>query len=86
VDVVRSYRFDALRGRVEERTTLFGEERRELPVSSVRAWTPAELVPLFRSAGFRRVNLYGSDGWAVPEDPTPVHPQESVFLWLVAEL
>ncbi len=86
-DAVRSYRFDAMRGRVEERTVLFCDGvRRELPVATTRAWTPAEVITLFRSAGFRRVVVYGSDGWAVPEEPLPVHPQESVFLWVLAEL
>lgn len=87
VDVVRNFRFDAMRGRVEERTTIFHQgTRRDLPVTSMRAWTPAEVVTLFRSAGFRKVQVYGSDGWAVPEEPTPVHPSDSVFLWVVAEL
>ena len=86
-DVVRSYRFDATRGRVEDRVQVFGPSgRHELPVQTLRAWTPPELVSLFRAAGLRNVRLYGSDGWDVPEDPIPVHPEESVWLWAAAEL
>lgn len=87
VDVVKNWRFDAMRGRVEERTLILGHElRRELPSASIRAWTPAEIIPLFRSAGFRKVSVFGSEGWAVPEEPIPVHPQDSLFLWVLAEL
>lgn len=87
VDVVRTYRFDALRGRVEDRVVAFGPGgREELPTQSLRAWTPAEIVALFKAAGFRSVAVHGSEGWEVPEEPLPVHPEESVFLWVVAQL
>ena len=87
MDVVRTYRFDAMRGRVEDRVTVIGASgRTELPVQSLRCWTPVELVSMFKSAGFAQVNIYGSDGWDVPEEALPVHPEESVFLWVVATL
>lgn len=87
VDVVRTYRFDALRGRIEDRVVAIGPEgRRELPVQSLRAWTPVELVALFKAAGFRTVTVFGSEGWDVPEEPIPVHPEESVYIWAVAQL
>lgn len=86
-DVVRSYRFDAARGRIEDRVVAFGPGgREELPTQSLRAWTPPELVALFKAAGFHSVAVHGSDGWEVPEEPVPVHPEESVFLWVVAQL
>jgi SAM-dependent methyltransferase len=85
-DLVRTSRFEAQRGRVEERAVAFlGATRLELPPASIRAWTPAELQSLFRAAGFRRVHIYGSDGLAVPEELLPVHALDSVFLWIVAE-
>ncbi|MDP2305855.1 MAG: methyltransferase domain-containing protein [Pseudomonadota bacterium] len=87
MDVVRTYRFDAQRGRVEDRVVVLGRGgRHELPVQSLRCWTPVELVSLFKAAGFRKVTVSGSDGWEVPEEPLPVHPEESVFLWVVAEI
>ncbi|MFZ5480373.1 MAG: class I SAM-dependent methyltransferase [Myxococcota bacterium] len=87
LDVVRSYRFDAARGRVEDRVWVMGRGgRQELPVQSLRTWTPVELASLFSAAGLREPKVYGSDGWQVPEEPMPVHPEESVFLWAVAEL
>jgi SAM-dependent methyltransferase len=87
VDVIRTYRFDAQRGRVEDRVVVVGAGgRQELPVQSLRCWTPIELVGLFKAAGFRKVRVFGSDGWDVPEEPLPVQPEESVYLWAVAEL
>lgn len=87
VDVIRTYRFDAQRGRVEDRVTVISPRgRRELPVQSLRCFTPIELVGLFKAAGFRNVNVYGTEGWDVPEEALPVHPEESVHLWAVAEL
>ncbi len=87
VDLVRTYRFDALRGRVEDRVVAFGAGGRlELPTQSLRCWTPAELVSLFKAAGFRHVAVHGTEGWDVPEEPLPVHPEESVFLWVVAQV
>jgi len=87
VDIVRTYRFDALRGRLEDRVVAFVPGgRQDLPPQSLRCWTPVELVSLFKAAGFRQVNVYGSEGWDVPEEPVPVHPEESVCLWLVAHV
>lgn len=87
LDIIRSYRFDAMRGRVEDRIVLFKDGvRHEPPMQTLRAWTPVELVALFRAAGFHNVKVHGSDGWAVPEEPLPVHPTESVWLWAVASL
>jgi SAM-dependent methyltransferase len=87
IDVIRTYRFDAQRGRVEDRVVVIGPDgRKELPVQSLRCWTPVELVSLFKAAGFRRVGVFGTEGWDVPEETLPVHPEESVFLWTVAEI
>jgi SAM-dependent methyltransferase len=87
MDVVRTYRFDALRGRVEDRVVAVGPGgRQELPVQSLRCWTPVELVSLLKAAGFAQVSVHGSDGWDVPEDLLPVQPESSVFLWVVARL
>lgn len=85
-DVIRSYRLDFVRGRLEDRLVVFrGGERFEPPVQSLRAWTPIELVSLCRAAGFRKVAVHGSDGWAPPEDVAPVNA-DSVWLWVVATL
>ncbi len=87
IDVIRSYRFDAARGRNEERVVVFKDgERFEPPMQSLRTWTPPELVSLFRAAGFHQVRVHGSEGWSVPEERMPVHPTESVWLWTVATL
>ncbi len=87
LDVIRSTRFDAMRGRVEERMVAFCEgERHELPTLSVRAWTPPELIALLQGAGFGKVKVYGSEGWDVPEELIPVHPTDSVWLWVTATL
>lgn len=87
LDVVRTYRFDALRGRLEERTVVFGRgQRTELPASSVRLHTPVELVAMLRAAGFVSVDVYGTEGFAVPEEPLPLHPTDSVSLWVHARL
>lgn len=86
-DIVRQYRFDAIRGRVEDRVVVLGREgRKELPVQSLRAWTPAEIVALLAAAGFRQTRVFGSDGWATPRDPRPPNPRESAHLWIVTEL
>lgn len=87
MDIVRSWRFDIMKGRLEEKTVVFRDGvKRELPPSSVRAWTPPEIQALFRAAGFRKVSIYGSDGFAVPEEPMPVQAQESLFFWVLAEI
>lgn len=85
-DVVRTYRFDPARGRLDDRMILLGADgRHELPTQSLRLWTPVELVALCRGAGFRRVQVYGSDGWATPDEPMPVST-DSVWLWVSATL
>ncbi len=86
-DVIRTPRFDAMHGRLEDRMVVIGGGvRREIPSQSLRCWTPAEIRALFRAAGFRRVRVHGSEGWEVPDEGNPVDPEESVFLWVVAEL
>ncbi len=82
-DVIRSWRFDHSRGRLEERTVLFGPKGRRELSSSLRCWTPPELVALLRHVGYRVVHVYGSDGWEVPEDPMPVNA-DAVTLWVYA--
>lgn len=85
VEVIQNSRFDATNGRLDERTICFVNGRRvEAPSQSLRAYTPAELVALVRSAGFRDVELSGTEGWAVPEEPLPIDATESVWLWLSA--
>ncbi len=85
VEVVQNVRFDAVAGRVDERTICFvGGRRVEPPVQSLRAFTPAELVALVRGAGFREVEVSGTEGWTVPEEPLPVDATESVWLWVSA--
>lgn len=87
MDVIRSMRFDPVRGRVEEAITVFRDGvKRDLPAASVRAWTPPELQALFRAAGFRKVSIYGSEGFAVPEEASPVHARDSMFFWVLAEI
>lgn len=87
LDVVRSWRFDARAGRLEERLVAFGRgQRHEPPVSSVRCFTPMELEALLRAAGFAEVEVYGTEGFAVPEEAMPPHPTESVSLWVHARL
>lgn len=85
-DVVRSYRMDLARGRLEDRIVVVSPTgREELPTQSLRVWTPVELAALCRAAGFRRVAVHGSDGWATPEEPQPV-TSDSVWLWVVATM
>ena len=87
VDIVRSYRFDPVRGRVEDSVVVFGGgERRVIPTQSLRAWTPPEIIALVQAAGFRRAEVFGTQGWQVPEQPTRLDAQESVFMWIVASL
>ncbi len=87
IDVIRSYRFEAARGRIEDKVVVFKKGvRHEPPAQSLRAWTPVELVSLFRAAGFHQVRVHGTEGWSVPDEPMPVHPTESVYLWTVASL
>jgi SAM-dependent methyltransferase len=87
VDLVRSYHFDALRGRVEDRVVVFeGGERRELPTQSLRCWTPPEIVSLASAAGFQKVEVFGSQGWQVPDGTLRLDPARSVFMWVVATL
>lgn len=87
LDVVRSWRFEARSGRLEERSVVFGRgQRHEPPPSSVRLFTPMELEALVRGAGFSEVELYGTEGFAVPEEPVPLHPTDSVAIWVHARL
>lgn len=87
VDIVKTPRFDIQRGRVEERAVIFAESgRHELPTASIRAWTPPELQSMFRAAGFRKVSVHGTEGFAVPDELIPAHPTESVFFWVLAEV
>ncbi len=87
LDVVRSFRFDALRGRLEERTLCFGGAgRTEAPASSVRLYTPIELEALLAAAGFTEIEIHGSEGFAVPDEPQPLHATDSVTLWVHARL
>lgn len=85
MDVIRTSRFDADEGRVEERFVCFkAGKRHEPPMQSLRAFTPPELVAMLTAAGFTGVDVYGSEGWAVPEEPMPVHATDSVWLWVCA--
>ncbi len=87
MDVIRTSRFDADEGRLEERFIAFRDGKRfEVPLSSLRTYTPPELVALLHGTGFDAVEVYGSEGWAVPEDPGPVHATDSVWLWVRASL
>lgn len=84
-DVVRSYRFDPLRGRVEDRVTLFDAEgKHEMPVQRLRCWTPPEIYTLATAAGFSDIEVFGSQGWQVAEKPVPLDPERSMFMWVVA--
>lgn len=85
VDVIRTHRFDAERGRIEEKLVCFKDGvRHEPPASSLRAFTPPELVALLTEAGFSEVELSGTEGWAVPEEALPLHPTDSVWFWIRA--
>jgi SAM-dependent methyltransferase len=86
-DLVRTYRFDGARGRVEDRLTVFSAEgRRELPTQSLRCWTPPEIRALCTAAGFRNVEVFGSEGWQVPSPPLRLDARSAAFLWVTAEL
>lgn len=86
-DVVRTYRFDPLKGRVEDRTLVFeAGERRQIPTQSLRAWTAPEIVTLATAAGYTRVEVFGSDGWQVPDTPLRLDARTSAFMWVVATL
>jgi SAM-dependent methyltransferase len=85
IDVVQNVRFDALTGRLDERTLCFGRGQRvEPPPQSLRAYTPPELSALLLAAGFRSVEVSGTEGWAVPDEPLPVDATDSVWLWVSA--
>jgi SAM-dependent methyltransferase len=83
-DIVRTYRFDVQHGRLEDDIVAFKAGRKlEVPTQSLRMWTPAELTAMLRGAGFRRVEIHGSEGWDVPDEPVPVDAEESVWLWVL---
>ncbi len=85
-DLVRTYRFDPVEGRVIDQITLFDAHgRHRVPDQRLRVWTPPELKALFSSAGFGAVQSCGSTGWDVPEAPLPLQADTSVFLWAVAQ-
>lgn len=86
--IVRTYRFDAELGRVEDHMTVFrgGEDPRTLAVQSLRAWAPTELRALVQAAGYLDVRIIGMDGWRVPQQERPLDPATSAFMWLVAKL
>ena len=87
VDLVRSYRVDPVRGRVEDSVVVFDRgERRELPTQSLRAWTPPEIISLVQAAGFRRAEVFGTDGWDVPTHPGRLNAKTSAFMWILAKL
>ncbi len=87
VDLVRTYRFDPLRGRVEDSIVVFEDgTRRVIPTQSLRAWTPPEILALVQTAGFRRAEVFGTVGWTVPDRPTRLDARNSAFMWIVAEL
>lgn len=84
--IVRSYRFDADRGRIEDHVTVFRTEGppEVMPVQSLRAWTPPEIRALLSAAGFQDVEVYGSDGWRAPTEPRPLDPVHSAWMWVRA--
>ncbi len=85
-DVVRTYRFDPLAGRLVDQVTLFDATgRHRVPDQVLRVWTPPELVAMLGTAGFSAVQICGSAGWDVPEDPIPLQADSSVFMWVVAQ-
>jgi SAM-dependent methyltransferase len=86
-DILRSYRFDPLVGRVQDRITIFEDgARRVLPTQSLRCWTPPEIAGLSSAAGFSQVNIIGSDGWQVPNGPGRLDPESSATIWVLARL
>ncbi len=86
-DLVRRYTYEVLTGRVEDRVVLMGPQgRRELPVQSLRAWTPPEIRALLRRAGFRGVRVHGSDGWEPPEPDATVQLRGSPLMWVSAKV
>lgn len=84
--LVRTYRFDAERGRVEDHVTVFrpGGEAEVVPTQSLRAWTPPEIRALILAAGFSSVEVFGTDGWRTPGQPRPLDAVRSAFMWVVA--
>lgn len=88
VHIVRTYRFDAEVGRVEDHMTVFrgGAEPEVLPVQSLRAWAPTELRALVQAAGFQDLRVVGMDGWRVPPGARPLDPANSAFMWVHARL
>ncbi|NOY26907.1 MAG: class I SAM-dependent methyltransferase [Oligoflexia bacterium] len=84
--IVRTYRFDADLGRVDDHLTVFrsGDDACALPVQSLRAWAPTELCALARAAGGSEVAIIGMDGWRVPDQARPLDAATSAFMWLVA--
>lgn len=86
-DILRSYRFDPLAGRVQDRITVFEDgARRVLPTQSLRCWTPPEIAGLSSAAGFSQVHIIGSDGWQVPSGPGRLDPENSATIWVLARL
>jgi SAM-dependent methyltransferase len=86
--IVRTYRFDADLGRIEDHLTVFrgGAEPQELPVQWLRAWVPTELKALVQAAGFQDVRVVGMDGWRVPAQARPLDPANSAFMWVLARI
>ena len=85
-DVVRRYKYDPGRGRIDDEIVVMRAGGREaLPTQTLRAWTPPELRRLLRMAGWKHVRFHGSRGWEPPEPGRPVDPKDSVFMWVTAE-
>ncbi|MCB9778387.1 MAG: class I SAM-dependent methyltransferase [Alphaproteobacteria bacterium] len=84
--LVRSWRFDADLGRVEDHITVFrtGAEPETVPPQSLRAWTPTEIRALVQAAGLSRVAIHGTDGWRTPDGPRRLDAVSSAFMWVVA--
>ncbi len=85
VDVVRTYRFNPVEGRLIDQVNFFDETgRHRVPDQRLRVWTPPELGALLSAAGFSGFQFFGSDGWQVPEIPLQLDAEKSAFLWVLA--
>ena len=72
--------------RSSPKLTLFDDTgRHRIPDQHLRVWTPPELVTMLGAAGFGTVQVCGSPGWDVPDDPQPLQAETSVYMWVVAQ-
>lgn len=85
-EVIRTYSFNGEEGRVEDRQIYINMEegiRKELPIQSLRAYTPAEMKRMTINTGFTSFQIYGDRGDFIPGSDIRFHPEQSMGLYVV---